>query len=154
MDSHSVLSVGGVVPEKGSTSLGWRWPDGCSTAPNAHPKQIYAWICIDSYGFAWIRIGSALDLHWSCTEAKGPTGHRGNMQAPGTPEASQPPPGAAERTYLRGKWPQRICGTGILRKLPSPLRIEREVELILPTKLEARLGQGVVTILGRRMSLG
>src|SRR5579875_2523899 len=33
------------------------------------------------------------------------------------------------------------------------LRIEREIELVLPAKLKARFGKGIVTQLGARMSL-
>jgi hypothetical protein len=37
---------------------------------------------------------------------------------------------------------------------PCPLRIEREVELVFPPELEARLGQGLVPEVGGRVTLG
>ena len=39
-------------------------------------------------------------------------------------------------------------------KLPRLLRIEREIELVFPANLEARLADGVVALLRRGMSLG
>ena len=47
-----------------------------------------------------------------------------------------------------------FLGKGLVVILAGLVGIEREVELIVPAKLEAGLGEGVVALLGGGMSLG
>ena len=47
-----------------------------------------------------------------------------------------------------------LLGQGFIVKFTGLVRVQGQVELIFPAKLKARLGQGVVPQLGRRMPLG
>src|SRR2546427_10626125 len=58
----------------------------------------------------------------------------------------------AHRTEMRYLCPFRW--QGLIVKILRRLRVERQVELILPAKLETRLREGIITRLRTRMTFG
>ncbi len=48
----------------------------------------------------------------------------------------------------------RLGGKGLVVELTGSVRVEGQVELVLPAELEPRVGQGVVPLLGARVALG